>query len=161
MSFVSNWEVRLILSISLMLVVSKRECSRGIFQFETNWVVFKLNRWETSRLGNGWESKGEGEDEKEAMVGIQGELDIERDDELWILKQAPFLMKQWDFRIDFHSLKEEEREGGRERSWSLGTYLTVVILTKSLNCWAASNQFWRWEPDWLLSSFWCLNLPMP
>jgi hypothetical protein len=49
------------------------------------------------------------------MVGIQGELQIGREEELWIRLQAPLEMKEWDFKMPFHSHeKEEEKErGGR------------------------------------------------
>jgi hypothetical protein len=54
------------------------------------------------------------------MVGIQGELQIGREKELWIRLQAPLEMKGWDFKMPFHSHeKEEEKErgggGGGER----------------------------------------------
>jgi hypothetical protein len=48
------------------------------------------------------------------------------------------MMKEWDFRIPFHSHEEEERDGGggggRQKSWSLGTYLAFETPTISLNC---------------------------
>jgi hypothetical protein len=36
-----------------MLAVSKRDCSKGMFQFEIDWLRSKLNRSDTSRFGNG------------------------------------------------------------------------------------------------------------
>jgi hypothetical protein len=50
-------------------------------------------------------------------LGIQVELQIGRDERLWIRLQAPLEMIEMDFRMPFHSHEEEEREGGRERSW--------------------------------------------
>ena len=53
-------------------------------------------------------------------MGIQLELQIGREEELWILLQAPFEIKGSDFRILFHSHEEEEeRDRGERKVWEL------------------------------------------
>jgi hypothetical protein len=61
----------------------------------------------------------------EDKLGIQVELQIGREERLWIRLQAPLEMIEMDFRMPFHSHEEEEREGGRERSWNVNTYSAV------------------------------------
>ena len=61
------------------------------------------------------------------MVGIQEELQIEREKELWILFQAPLEIKGLDFRIPFHNQEEEEVEMGERRA-------ILEILTLQLCC---------------------------
>jgi hypothetical protein len=75
-----------------MLTESKRECSRGIFHAGAARMGSIVNRSETIKLGKGCRSEG-GVGENEVMVRIQGELQIEREEELWILLQAPLEMK--------------------------------------------------------------------
>jgi hypothetical protein len=53
-----------------------------------------MNKSEINRLGKGCCSKGEGEGAKVFKVGIQGELHIGREEELWIRLQAPLEMKE-------------------------------------------------------------------
>jgi hypothetical protein len=48
----------------------------------------------------------------EGKLGIQVELQIGREERLWIRLQAPLEMIEMDFRMPFHSHEEEEREGG-------------------------------------------------
>jgi hypothetical protein len=47
---------------------------------------------------------------KSGKVGIQGELQIGREEKLWILLQAPLEIRCLDFRIPFHNHEEEEEE---------------------------------------------------
>ena len=42
------------------------------------------------------------------------ELQIGREEKLWIMLQAPLEMKEMVFRIPFHSHEEEEREEGEK-----------------------------------------------
>jgi hypothetical protein len=66
---------------------------------------------------------------KAGKDGIQGELQIGREEKLWILLQAPLEMRCLDFRIPFHSLEEEkEGEYGGEK------IMSFEILTLQLCC---------------------------
>jgi hypothetical protein len=51
----------------------------------------------------------------EDKLGIQMELQIGREERLWIWLQAPLEMIEMDFRIPFHSYEEEEREEGERK----------------------------------------------
>jgi hypothetical protein len=48
----------------------------------------------------------------EDKLGIQVELQIGREERLWIRLPAPLEMIEKDFRMPFHSHEEEENEGG-------------------------------------------------
>jgi hypothetical protein len=52
---------------------------------------------------------------KEDKLGIQMELQIRKDERLWIRLQAPLEMTEMDFRIPFYSHEEEEREEGGKK----------------------------------------------
>jgi hypothetical protein len=52
---------------------------------------------------------------KSGNVGIQGELQIGREEKLWILLQASLEMRCLDFRIPFHNHEEEEEGEEGER----------------------------------------------
>jgi hypothetical protein len=53
---------------------------------------------------------------KSGKDGIQWELQIGREEKLWILLQAPLEMRCFDFRIPFHNQEEEEeREEGKRK----------------------------------------------
>jgi hypothetical protein len=60
---------------------------------------------------------------KWGRVGIQRVLHIGREDELWILKQAPLERNGIEWRLPFHNHEEVEWEWGREKSWNGDTYL--------------------------------------
>jgi hypothetical protein len=62
----------------------------------------------------------------EVMERIQLELQIRREEELWILLQAPFDMKGKDFRMPFHSHEEEEEGEGGERKEKDLIYLQCI-----------------------------------
>jgi hypothetical protein len=84
MSLSLKREEKLILRISLMLANLKRECNRGIFQETADREGFEMNKSEINRLGRGCRSKGEGLGINKSKVGIQGELHIRREEELWM-----------------------------------------------------------------------------
>jgi hypothetical protein len=61
---------------------------------------------------------------KAGMVGSQEELQIGREERLWILLQVPLEMMCLDFRILFHNHeKEEEEEEEGERKEQFLRYL--------------------------------------
>jgi hypothetical protein len=52
---------------------------------------------------------------KEVKLGIQVELQIGREERLWIRLQAPLEMIEMVFRMPFHSHEEEERKEGERK----------------------------------------------
>jgi hypothetical protein len=52
---------------------------------------------------------------KSGKAGIQGELQIGREERLWILLQAHLEIRFFDFRIPFHNHEEEEEREEGER----------------------------------------------
>jgi hypothetical protein len=68
---------------------------------------------------------------KSGRVGIQGELQIGREEKLWILLQAPLEIRCFDFRIPFHNHEEEEEEREEEeRKERVLRYLLAVELSR-------------------------------
>jgi hypothetical protein len=65
-----------------MVASSKRYWSKGRFQAREERTASIKKRLETSMLGKGYESHGEGEGVKEEMLGIQVELQIGREEKL-------------------------------------------------------------------------------
>jgi hypothetical protein len=60
---------------------------------------------------------------KSGKVGIQGELQIGREERLWILLQAPLEIIFFDFKIPFYNHEEDEEREEGERKVQVLRYL--------------------------------------